>query len=103
MQCSRVNSRGRSRRVQQGTIHQGAVITILNVIVSFSGHVAFLRLVGHFDLDWIFGVVEINDMNIKDQHSGARNKLSYGGRKKNLTIQFYTHKQQCVRVSFEIS
>lgn len=91
MQCSRVNSRGRSRGVQQGTVHQRAVVTILYVIVSFTGHVAFLRLVGHFNLDWIVGVVEINDVNVKDQHSGARNELSCSQReKKKETEVLYT-------------
>lgn len=78
----RVNSRGGSRGVQQGAVHQGAIVTILNQIVSFTGHAALLRLVGNFNLDLVFGVVEINDMNVKDQHSRARNEVSYSGRKK---------------------
>lgn len=82
MQCGRVNSRGRSRGVQQGAVHQGAIITILNQIVSFTGHAALLRLVDNFNLDLVFGVVEINDMNVKDQHSRARDEVSYSGRKK---------------------
>lgn len=84
MQCSRVHSGGRSRGVEQGTVHQGAVVTILNVIVRVTGHAAFLRLVGHFNLDWVVGVVKINDVNVKDQHSRAGNELSW---KKTSVIQ----------------
>lgn len=86
MQCSRVNSRGRSRGVQQGAVHQGAIITISDQVVSFTGPSAFLRLVGNFNLDRIFGVVEVNDVNVKDQHSRARNEVSYSGRKKERVV-----------------
>lgn len=82
MQCGRVNSGGRSRGIQQGAFHQGAIITIMNQIVGFTGHAALLRFVGSFNLDWVFGVVEINDMNVKDEHSRARNEVSYSGTKK---------------------
>ena len=76
MQCSTVNSRGRSRGVQQGPVHEGAIVTIINQIIGFTGDVAFLRLVGDFDPDRVFGVVEINDMNVKDQHGRARDEVS---------------------------
>lgn len=76
MRVSGVNSRGRSRGVQQRPVHQGAVIAILNVIVRFAGGIAVLGLAGHSDLDWIFGVVEIYDVNVKDQHGRARNEVS---------------------------
>lgn len=81
MQCSRRNSRGRSRGVQQGAVHQGAIVTVLNQVVSVTGHAAFPRLVGDFNLDCVFGVVEINDVNVKDQNSRARNEISCSGRK----------------------
>lgn len=81
MQCSRVNSRGRSRGVQQGAVHQGAIVTVVDQIVSFTGRVAFLRLVGDFNLNMVFGVVEINDVNVKDQHSRGRYEVFYSGRK----------------------
>lgn len=77
VQCSRVNSRGRSRGVQQGAVHQGAIVAVLNQIVSFTSHVTLLRLMGNFDIDWIFWVVEINDVNVKDEHSRSRNEVSY--------------------------
>ena len=69
----RVNSRGRSRGVQQGAVHQGAIISIVDQIVGCALLAAFLGLVDNFNLDRVLGVVEINDMNVKDQHSGARN------------------------------
>lgn len=81
MQCSRVNSRGCSRGVQQGAIHQGTIISIQNQVVSFTGHFAVVRLVGNFDVDRVFRVVEINDVNVKDQNSRARNEVSYKKRK----------------------
>lgn len=82
MQCGRVNSRGRSRGVQQGAVHQGAIITILDQIVSFADLAALLGFVGRCNLDWVFGVVEINDVNVEDQHSRARNEVSCSGTNK---------------------
>lgn len=77
MWCCRVNSRGRSRGVQKCPVQQGAVVAIVNQIVGLAGHITFLRLVGDSDLDRIFGVVEVNHVDIKDQHSRARNEVSY--------------------------
>lgn len=77
MQCGGVNSRGRSRGVQQGAVHQGAVVTVLKQVISFTGHAALLRLVGNFNLDGVFWVVEINNVNVKDQHSRARDEVIY--------------------------
>jgi len=71
---------GGSRGVQQGAVHQGAIVTILNPIVHLTRPFAVPRLVGHFDIDRVFGVVEIDDVNVKDQHGRARNEFSYGGR-----------------------
>ncbi len=96
MQCSRVNSRGRSRGVQQGAVHQGAIVTILNQIVSFAGRAAFLRLVGNFNLDLVFGVVEINDVNVKDEHSRARNEVACSRRANKNKAVSHTHKQELV-------
>lgn len=75
-ECSGACSRG----VQQGSVHQGTIIAILDQIVHFAGHVAVLRLVGSRDTDGVFGVVEINDLNVKDQHSRAGNEVLYSGR-----------------------
>lgn len=61
-----MNQEERSRGVQQGAVHQGTIVTVLNHIVSFTGHVAFLRLVDDLDLDRIVGVVEVNDVDVKD-------------------------------------
>ena len=83
MQCSRVNSRGCSRGVQQGAVHQGAIITIVYQVVRFTGPFAFLRLVGNFNIDRVLWVVEIDDVNVEDQHSRGRNEVSYSGRREN--------------------
>lgn len=82
VQCGRVNSRGGSRGVQQGAVHQGAIVTIVNQIIGFTDRAALRGLVGHFDLDRVFGVVEVNDVNVKDQNGRARDEVSYSGTKK---------------------
>lgn len=76
MQCGRVRSRGRSRGVQQGAVHQGAVVAILNQVVRLTGGVAFLRLVGNFNVHRVFGVVEVDDVNVEDEHSGAGDEVA---------------------------
>lgn len=50
---------------------------VLKQVISFTGHAALLRLVGNFNLDWVFWVVEINNVNVKDQHSRARDEVIY--------------------------
>lgn len=84
MQCSRMNSRGSSRGVEQCAVHQGAIVTILNQVVGFTGFTAVLRLVGHFNLDRVFRVVEVNDVNVKDQHSRSRDEVACRQRRDNV-------------------
>lgn len=71
-----MNSRGLSRGVQQGAVHQGAVVSVLDQIVSLAGVTALLRLVGNPDLHGVFGVVEINDVDVKDEDGRAGNEIS---------------------------
>lgn len=80
MQGGRANSRGLSRGVQQGAVHQGAVVSILDQIVGFAGVAALWRLVGDADLHGVFRVVEVNDVNVKDQNGRAGDEVSCSGR-----------------------
>lgn len=80
MQWGRANSRGLSRGVQQGAIHQGAVVAILDKIVCFAGVAALRRLVGDANLHGVLGVVEINDVNVKDENGRAGDEISCSGK-----------------------
>ena len=77
MQCSSLRGRGHSRGVEEGAIHQGAIVAVLNQIISLTSHDAFLWLVKDLSCNSIFGVVEIDYMDVKHQHCRARNELSY--------------------------
>lgn len=77
-----MNSRGLSRGVQQGAVHQGAVVSVLDQIVSLAGVAALLRLVGNLDLHGVFGVVEIDDVNVKDENGRAGNEISCSRRER---------------------
>lgn len=111
MQCGGVNSRGRSRGVQQGAIHQGAVVTVLNQVIGFTGYAALLRLVGNFNLHWVFWVVEIDNVNVKDQHSRARDEVIYSEREElpgkllrrlqNLNSMCETHQLRLLHTPYE--
>lgn len=80
--CS-AKSGGRSRGVQQGAVHQGAIVAIVNQIVRLAGGAAFPRLVGNLDVDRVFGVVEVDDVDVKDQHGRARNQFACSGEREN--------------------
>lgn len=84
VQCGRATGRGRSRGVEQGSVHQGAIITILDQVIGFAGQAAALGLVDHFDPHRIFGVVEVDDVDVKDQNGGAGNEFSCGGKAENI-------------------
>lgn len=75
---ARQRREGRSRGVEEGSVHQGAVIAILNQIVGLAGRGAVLGLVDHPDLHRILGVVEVNDVDVKDQDGGAGDEFSWG-------------------------
>lgn len=79
MQWGRANSRGLSRGVEQSAVHQGAVVAILDQIVRFAGVAALRRLARDADLHGVIGVVEINDVNVKDEHGRAGDEISCGG------------------------
>lgn len=77
-----MNSRGLSRGVQQGAVHQGAVVAVLDQVVSLAGVAALLRPVGNLDLHGVFGVVEINDVDVKDENGRAGNEISCSRRER---------------------
>lgn len=79
MQCGGAGNRGRSRGVEQSSVHQGAVVAVLDQVVYFTGDVALLGLVGDLDLDRVLGVVEVDDVDVEDEHSRARDDVPCEG------------------------
>lgn len=78
--CSRANSRGRSRGVEEGSVHQGAVITVLEQVIGLAGQAAVRGFVDHRDLHRVFGVVEVHHVDVEDQNGRAGDDPSCGGR-----------------------
>lgn len=78
--CSRANSRGRSRGVEEGSVHQGAVVAVLEEVVGLAGQAAVRGLVDHPDLHRVFGVVEVHHVDVEDQNGRAGDDPSWGGR-----------------------
>jgi len=76
VQCGGANSRGRSRGVEQGAVHQRAVVAVLDDVVRLAGPVAQRGLVGHPDLHRVLGVVEVDDVDVKDQYCGTGDEVN---------------------------
>lgn len=68
--------RSYSRGVEQGAVHQGAVVTVLDQVVHLTGQVALLGLAGHLDLNEVFRVVEVDNVDVEDQDGRARDEVS---------------------------
>lgn len=58
-----------SRGEEQRAVHQRAVVVVADEVVLVGGPVAWLRPVGGPDVHCIVGVVEVDDVNVKDEHS----------------------------------
>lgn len=70
---TRRNSRGEERR----PVHQGAVVVVADEVVHFGGVVADVGSVGDLHLDGVAGVVEVNDVDVEDQHRRWRNDITW--------------------------
>lgn len=67
---------GDSRGEQQGAVHEGAVVMVVDEVVHLAGLVAVLRLRDDLDGDVVLGVVEVNDVHVKDQYGRAGDVLT---------------------------
>ena len=65
------------RGKQQGPIHEGAVVVVVDEVVRIAGLVAILWLVDDLHSDVVLGVVEVDDVHVKDQHGRAGNVLTW--------------------------
>lgn len=60
---------GDSRGEEWRAVHQGAVVVVVDEVVHLGGHVTRLGSVGDLDADCVVGVVEVDDVDVKHQHS----------------------------------
>lgn len=67
---------GCSRGVQQGAVHQRAVVAVLDDVVLLTDPGAQGGLVGHPDLHRVLRVVEVDDVDVEDQHRGAGDEVA---------------------------
>lgn len=58
-----------SRGEEQRAVHQRAVVVVAHEVVHLRGVVTRLGPVGGPDVHRIAGVVEVDDVNLKDEHS----------------------------------
>lgn len=67
--CSKQTCFYDSRGEEQGAVHQCAVVMVAHKVVLLGGLITRLRPVGGPDVHGIVGVVEVDDVNVKDEHS----------------------------------
>lgn len=67
------DSRGEERRA----VHQRAVVVVAYKVVHTGGLVTHLGSVSDLDLHCVIGVVEVDDMNVKHQHSRRRDDVTW--------------------------
>lgn len=60
---------GDSRGKEQRAVHQGAVVVVADEVVGRGGVVTHVGLVRGVDAHRVIGVVEVDDVNVKDEHS----------------------------------
>lgn len=58
-----------SRGEEQRAVHQRAVVVVADEVVHLGGLITRLGPVGGPDVHGIVGVVEVDDVNVKDEHS----------------------------------
>lgn len=67
------------RGEELGAIQQRAVVVVANKVPKLGRLVAGLRGPGQcLDFHWICRVVEVDDVDVEDQHSRARDLVSWG-------------------------
>lgn len=59
---------GDSRGEERCAVDQGAVVVVVDEVVLPSGLVTHFGSVGDLDVHFVFGVVEVDDVNVKHQH-----------------------------------
>ena len=67
---------GDLRGEQQGAVHEGAVVVVVDEVVGVAGLVANLWLGDDLHGDVVLGVVEVDDVHVKDQHGRAGDVLA---------------------------
>lgn len=60
---------GDSRGEERCAVHQGAVVVVVDEVVQPGGLVTHFGFVGDLDVHFVVGVVEVDDVNVKHQHS----------------------------------
>lgn len=60
---------GDSRGEEWRAIHQGAVVVVVDEVVLPGGLVTHFGFVGDLDFYRVVGVVEVDNVNVKHQHS----------------------------------
>lgn len=66
------------RGEELGAVQQRAVVVVANEVPRLAGLVAGLGGPGQGpDFHWVLGVMEVDDVDVKYQHSGARDLVSW--------------------------
>lgn len=74
--CERGLGEGYVRGEEVCAVQHGAVVVVLDEVVGAGGLVALLGFEGAHNLHDVSGVVEVNHVDIKDEHCRARNALT---------------------------
>lgn len=65
------------RGKEQRPVHEGAVVVVADEVVHFCGLVTHFGSVDDLDSHSVVGVVEVDDVDVKDEHSRRRDHITW--------------------------
>lgn len=83
------------RGKEQRAVHEGAVVVVADEVVRFCGLVTHVGSVDDLDSHRVVGVVEVDDVDVKDEHSRRRDHITWLDHTEVLFIYLVSFNEKC--------